>query len=79
MLTSKGVAAALRATFVILAATLASYDSPLSGIILILGIDALIDMGRTARNVLGYCLTTVVAAKWECVELEVQLERDISR
>jgi proton glutamate symport protein len=65
MLTSKGVAGVPRASLVILAGTLASYKLPLEGITLILGVDALMDMGRTMTNVVGNCLATVVVAKWE--------------
>ena len=65
MLTSKGVAGVPRAALVILAATLASYNLPLEGITLILGVDAIMDMGRTMTNVIGNCLASVVVAKWE--------------
>lgn len=65
MLTSKGVAGVPRASLVILAGTLASYDLPLEGITLILGVDELMDMARTMVNVIGNCLATVVIAKWE--------------
>ncbi|MGH9313541.1 MAG: dicarboxylate/amino acid:cation symporter [Vicinamibacterales bacterium] len=65
MLTSKGVAGVPRASLVILAGTLASYDLPLEGVTLILGVDELMDMGRTMVNVVGNCLATVVIAKWE--------------
>jgi proton glutamate symport protein len=65
MLTSKGVAGVPRAALVILAATLGSYGLPLEGVTLILGVDALMDMGRTMTNVVGNCLATVVVAKWE--------------
>ena len=65
MLTSKGVAGVPRASLVILAGTLASYDLPLVGITLILGVDELMDMARTMTNVVGNCLATVVIAKWE--------------
>lgn len=65
MLTSKGVAGVPRAALVILAATLASYNLPLEGVTLILGVDALMDMGRTMTNVVGNCLASVVVAKWE--------------
>jgi proton glutamate symport protein len=65
MLTSKGVAGVPRASLVILAGTLASYDLPLVGITLILGVDELMDMARTMTNVVGNCLATVVVAKWE--------------
>jgi proton glutamate symport protein len=65
MLTSKGVAGVPRASLVILAGTLASYNLPLVGITLILGVDELMDMARTMTNVVGNCLATVVVAKWE--------------
>lgn len=65
MLTSKGVAGVPRAALVILAATLASYNLPLEGVTLILGVDAIMDMGRTMTNVVGNCLASVVVAKWE--------------
>ena len=65
MLTSKGVAAVPRASLVILAGTLASYNLPLAGVTLILGVDALMDMARTMTNVIGNCLATAVVARWE--------------
>ncbi|OFW10049.1 MAG: sodium:dicarboxylate symporter [Acidobacteria bacterium RIFCSPLOWO2_02_FULL_67_36] len=65
MLTSKGVAGVPRAALVILAATVASFGLPLEGVALILGVDTLMDMGRTMMNVVGNCLASVVVAKWE--------------
>ena len=65
MLTSKGVAGVPRASLVILAGTLASYNLPLEGITLILGVDAIMDMARTTVNVTGNCLASVVIARWE--------------
>ena len=65
MLTSKGVAGVPRASLVILAGTLASYNLPLAGVTLILGVDALMDMARTMTNVIGNCLATAVVARWE--------------
>lgn len=67
MLTSKGVAAVPRASLVILAGTLATFNLPLAGIALILGVDTVMDMARTAVNVLGNCLASVVLARWEGV------------
>lgn len=67
MLTSKGVAAVPRASLVILAGTLATFDLPLAGIALILGVDTLMDMARTSVNVFGNCLASVVLARWEGV------------
>lgn len=65
MLTSKGVAAVPRASFVVLVAALESFKLPLSGAFLIMGVDALLDMARTSVNVLGNCLASVVVARWE--------------
>ena len=65
MLTSKGVAGVPRASLVILLGTLASFHLPVEGVILILGVDELMDMARTAVNVVGNCLATVVITKWE--------------
>jgi Na+/H+-dicarboxylate symporter len=65
MLTSKGVAGVPRASMVILMGTLASYNLPVEGVLVILGVDELMDMARTAVNVTGNCLATVVVAQWE--------------
>jgi proton glutamate symport protein len=70
MLSSKGVAAVPRASLVILAGTLASFDLPVEGIAVILGVDALMDMARTSVNVLGNCLASAVVARWEGVDLD---------
>jgi len=68
MLTSKGVAGVPRAALVILLATLNSFVpaglGPI-GVAVIFGVDELMDMGRTAVNVIGNCLATVVVARWE--------------
>ncbi|TVT43628.1 cation:dicarboxylase symporter family transporter [Hymenobacter setariae] len=65
MLTSKGVAGVPRASLVILLATVASFNLPSWPVFIILGIDALMDMARTAVNVLGNCLASAVVARWE--------------
>ena len=65
MLTSKGVAAVPRASLVILSGTLASFQLPIEGVAVILGVDALMDMARTSVNLLGNCLASVVMARWE--------------
>jgi Na+/H+-dicarboxylate symporter len=65
MLTSKGVAGVSRAAMVILLATVGSFGLPIEPVFVLLGIDQLMDMGRTAVNVIGNCLATVVVAKWE--------------
>lgn len=65
MLTSKGVAAVPRASLVILAGTLTTFNLPMEGIALLLGVDTLMDMARTSVNLLGNCLATAVVARWE--------------
>jgi proton glutamate symport protein len=65
MLTSKGIAGVPRATLMILLATASQFHLPSAPIMMILGIDALIDMGRTALNVFGNCLAAAVVGKWE--------------
>ena len=65
MLTSKGVAGVPRAAMVILLGTVGSFNLPAEGVIVILGVDELMDMARTAVNVIGNCLATVVIARWE--------------
>lgn len=65
MLTSKGVAGVPRASLVILAGTLASFGLPLEGVVVLLGADEIMDMGRTTVNVIGNCLASAVVARWE--------------
>lgn len=77
MLTSKGVAGVARASLVILSGTVASFNLPAEPIMVILGIDALMDMGRTSVNVIGNCLATVVVAKWEGEFGKVEEEIDM--
>ena len=65
MLATKGLAGVPRSSVVVLSGALVQYGLPLEGITLILGVDELMDMGRTAVNVIGNCLATVVVARWE--------------
>jgi proton glutamate symport protein len=67
MLTSKGVAGVPRAALVVLMGTLGTFHLPLEGAAILLGIDQVLDMGRTAVNVMGNCLATAVVARWEGV------------
>ncbi|MGE4231763.1 MAG: dicarboxylate/amino acid:cation symporter [Bacteriovoracia bacterium] len=69
MLTTKGVAAVPRASIVVLSGTLTSFGLPLEGIALILGVDAFMDMARTAVNLLGNCLATAVVARAEGIKI----------
>jgi proton glutamate symport protein len=67
MLASKGVAGVPRAALVVLTATLTQFDLPLEGAAVLLGIDQIMDMGRTAVNVMGNCMAAAVVARWEGV------------
>ena len=75
MLTSKGVAGVPRASLVVLAGTLATFNLPAGGVALILGVDTLMDMARTSVNLLGNCLATAVVARWEGVDLQAVARR----
>lgn len=65
MLTSKGIAGVPRVSLVVLAGTLSSFNIPIIGVAILLGIDQILDMGRTTVNLIGNCLATVVIARWE--------------
>ena len=77
MITSKGVAGVPRASLVVIAATLSQFNIPEAGLLMIMGIDTFLDMGRSATNVIGNTLATSVVAKWEgelAPEHEMQLD-----
>lgn len=65
MVTSKGIASVPRASLVVVTATLTSFGLPVEGVALILGIDQILDMGRTGTNVIGNAVATASIAKWE--------------
>ncbi|MBQ8887647.1 MAG: cation:dicarboxylase symporter family transporter [Candidatus Gastranaerophilales bacterium] len=65
MLTSKGIAGVPRVALVVLAGTLSSFGYPLIGVAILLGIDQILDMGRTTVNLIGNCVATIVIARWE--------------
>ncbi|RVT89875.1 dicarboxylate/amino acid:cation symporter [Sphingomonas crocodyli] len=65
MVTSKGVAGVPRASLVVIASTLAFFKIPEAGLLLILAVDHFLDMGRSATNVVGNAVASVVVAKWE--------------
>ena len=67
MLTSKGIAGVPRVSLIVLAGTLASFNIPILGVAILLGIDQILDMGRTTVNLIGNCVATVVIARWEKV------------
>ena len=65
MLTSKGIAGVPRVSLIVLAGTLTSFGIPIIGVAILLGIDQILDMGRTTVNLIGNCVATVVIARWE--------------
>ena len=65
MVTSKGMAGVPRASLVVIAATLPAFHLPEAGLLLILGVDHLLDMGRSATNVVGNSVAAVVVSRWE--------------
>src|SRR5215475_4260189 len=72
MLTSKGMAGVPRASLVVIAATLVTFNLPEAGLLLIIGIDQFLDMGRTATNVIGNSLATAVIARWEGEKVDIE-------
>ncbi len=70
MLTSKGMAAVPRASLVVIAATLGQFDIPEAGLLVVMGVDHFLDMGRTATNVIGNAVASAAVAKWEGVLME---------
>ncbi|MES2263962.1 MAG: dicarboxylate/amino acid:cation symporter [Pseudomonadota bacterium] len=65
MLTSKGIAGVPRASLVVIAATLTQFHIPEAGLLLLMGVDQFLDMGRSATNAVGNAIATAVVAKWE--------------
>jgi proton glutamate symport protein len=75
LLTSNGVAGVPRAALVILTGALTTFGLPLEGAALLLGVDHVLDMGRTAVNVTGNCIATAAVARWEGVFDDEQMRR----
>ena len=90
MMTSKGMAGVPRASLVVIAATLNQFNIPEAGLLLILGVDTFLDMGRSATNAVGNSIASAVVAKWEgelmseaeadanAVRIEAELEATIA-
>jgi proton glutamate symport protein len=76
-LTSKGVAGVPRGALVILTGTLTTFGLPLEGAAILLGIDHVLDMGRTAVNVMGNCIASAVVARWEGTLDDRQIRRAV--
>ncbi|QDW54594.1 dicarboxylate/amino acid:cation symporter [Burkholderia sp. KBS0801] len=80
MLTSKGMAGVPRASLVVIAATLHQFDIPEAGLLLILGVDTFLDMGRSATNAVGNSIASAVVAKWEGQLMsEAEAEANLAR
>jgi Na+/H+-dicarboxylate symporter len=60
-----GIAGVPRATLVVLLAVAGSFQIPATAVLMLLGVDTLMDMGRTALNVIGNCMAAAVVARWE--------------
>jgi Na+/H+-dicarboxylate symporter len=65
LITSKGMAGVPRASLVVIAGMLETFKIPSEGLLLLLGIDQVLDMGRSATNVVGNAVATAVVSKWE--------------
>ncbi len=65
MFASKGIAGVPRVSLIVLAGTLTTFNYPIIGVAILLGIDHILDMGRTTTNLIGNCVATVVIARWE--------------
>lgn len=79
MMTSKGMAGVPRASLVVIAATLNQFNIPEAGLLLILGVDTFLDMGRSATNAVGNSIATAVVAKWEGELLPENQAEDYAR
>ncbi|RQR28921.1 MULTISPECIES: dicarboxylate/amino acid:cation symporter [unclassified Burkholderia] len=80
MLTSKGMAGVPRASLVVIAATLHQFGLPEAGLLLILGVDTFLDMGRSATNAVGNSIASAVVAKWENQLMsEAEAEANLAR
>jgi len=71
MITSKGIAGVPRASLVVIAGTLSMFHIPEAGLLLLLGVDHLLDMGRSATNVIGNAMATAAVSKWENALVEL--------
>ncbi|MFM0109705.1 dicarboxylate/amino acid:cation symporter [Paraburkholderia nemoris] len=78
MLSSKGMAGVARGSVVVVAAVAPMFHLPPSGVVLILAIDQILDMGRTATNVIGNSIATAVIAKWEAKRVARQNDAENS-
>lgn len=79
MFASKGIAGVPRVSLIVLAGTLTTFNYPIIGVAILLGIDHILDMGRTTINLIGNCVATVVVARWEGQFDDTKMQHYISR
>ena len=79
MFASKGIAGVPRVSLIVLAGTLTTFHYPIIGVAILLGIDHLLDMGRTTTNLIGNCVATVVIARWEGQFDDEKMHRFLSK
>ena len=79
MFASKGIAGVPRVSLIVLAGTLTTFNYPIIGVAILLGIDHILDMGRTTINLIGNCVATVVVARWEGQFDDEKMQKYISK
>ena len=79
MFASKGIAGVPRVSLIVLAGTLTTFNYPIIGVAILLGIDHILDMGRTTLNLIGNCVATVVIARWEGQFDDEKMQKYISK
>lgn len=79
MFASKGIAGVPRVSLIVLAGTLTTFNYPIIGVAILLGIDHILDMGRTTINLIGNCIATVVIARWEGQFDDEKMHRYLSK
>lgn len=79
MFASKGIAGVPRVSLIVLAGTLTTFNYPIIGVAILLGIDHILDMGRTTINLIGNCVATVVIARWEGQFDDEKMQRYITK
>ena len=79
MFASKGIAGVPRVSLIVLAGTLTTFNYPIIGVAILLGIDHILDMGRTTINLIGNCIATTVIARWEGQFDDNKMKHYISR
>ncbi|MGN0018621.1 MAG: dicarboxylate/amino acid:cation symporter [Candidatus Gastranaerophilaceae bacterium] len=79
MFASKGIAGVPRVSLIVLAGTLTTFNYPIIGVAILLGIDHILDMGRTTTNLIGNCVATIAIARWEGQFDDEKMNRFLSK